>query len=842
MTKIKKVKNKAGDLIFPLTHFRAVKDDNGNTLESIMQSIEDDLQTVDGNLVSHSAAFDVSAYNNASYANLAAALAAVPDDWKAPGMSIRFNVTGTSDYVQYRFTKSNTAGTVFTNTANWDDVTEISDIREKANTALLTTAQTLTDAEKAQALANVGIAGVDDEPTAGSDKLVKSGGVYNNFNLTSIKDVNDFIVDIVLKDGVTLDWEDVKDIAISDLSYDDTLNKYYLGLSIRYNNANKPSFLLFYEWFNTYDDGLSLFGKLVESDYCYVIVKHIEDGRRINKVSQDIFNRSISWDDVNEHPIIKNALNEAHIITKQDKNNLVTKFSDNLSDDKYPSEKLVYEKSVVPFNNFKSEFLSEVKHSVNIYDYANVGVVEGIINTLGNLLTTYENSFATGLIPVKPNHFYYLSNRYSKASRSIRCLASDGETKMKVLAPANEIEYSTYYLPNDDATKDVPNGQFKTPANAAYVQMSLTRTNGETPPSDFYKIMLEDVGDTYNPNFQPSEYEPYIKPQSVISDDKLQYPVKKEIKILCFGSSFTQDCMSYVPFVTKNIATDVKLTLGIAYIGGSPLVQHAAYLTGETFESDGVRYYTENGVYKKENIETGEVQSYNGYVLYKSINGNPWTNDGYVTSEDALANEEWDIVTFQGSAAQSHKDWATYYAPYLFKLQKAFYSKISKNTQLGWILIHSGYEKTDAGFVSRFEATAENTLKVMAQSAATILFPYGAAIQNLRTIETLRNLGDNTYHNLLADTAHIQEGIGCLAAAYANALTILKVCCNTKVGIIGETTRPDDDWITDKNIPGAHIGSGVIGITEHNCFLAQIAAIQAVKNPYEITDINDYNI
>lgn len=40
-------------------------------------------------------------------------------------------------------------------------------------------AQALTDAEKAQALANVGISGIDDEPTAGSNSLVKSGGIYD---------------------------------------------------------------------------------------------------------------------------------------------------------------------------------------------------------------------------------------------------------------------------------------------------------------------------------------------------------------------------------------------------------------------------------------------------------------------------------------------------------------------------------------------------------------------------------------------------------------------------------------------------------------------------------------
>ena len=39
--------------------------------------------------------------------------------------------------------------------------------------------QSLTSEEKAQALSNIGISGIDDVPTHGSDNLVKSGGVFD---------------------------------------------------------------------------------------------------------------------------------------------------------------------------------------------------------------------------------------------------------------------------------------------------------------------------------------------------------------------------------------------------------------------------------------------------------------------------------------------------------------------------------------------------------------------------------------------------------------------------------------------------------------------------------------
>jgi hypothetical protein len=79
---------------------------------------------------------------------LSAALAAIPSDYQKGGMSIKFiqGSVGSSDnkYVQCRYMSSSTAVTDFTNVANWQ--------------------------------------GVDDEPVAGSNNLVKSGGVAKEIN------------------------------------------------------------------------------------------------------------------------------------------------------------------------------------------------------------------------------------------------------------------------------------------------------------------------------------------------------------------------------------------------------------------------------------------------------------------------------------------------------------------------------------------------------------------------------------------------------------------------------------------------------------------------------------
>lgn len=98
------------------------------------------------NIIKNGSAFDLSSYNAvdgvlATYANLDAALAALnllPAVYKQPGMSFRFVSNIDNKYVQYRLMSD----TFNTTPANWQ--------------------------------------GVDDEPTAGSNNLVKSGGVEDD--------------------------------------------------------------------------------------------------------------------------------------------------------------------------------------------------------------------------------------------------------------------------------------------------------------------------------------------------------------------------------------------------------------------------------------------------------------------------------------------------------------------------------------------------------------------------------------------------------------------------------------------------------------------------------------
>lgn len=307
----------------------------------------------------------------------------------------------------------------------------------------------------------------------------------------------------------------------------------------------------------------------------------------------------------------------------------------------------------------------------------------------------------------------------------------------------------------------------------------------------------------------------------------------RTLKVLVIGNSFSEDSTGYIPGIVRKLFPTLRLTIGVAYMGGSPLAQHYAYFSGQDVTLDSFTYKTENGVYKR--INNG-IEEFSGlYTLYKSVNGAAWTTTSE-TVQQFLENEEWDVITFQQSGTQSPLSWETYYAPYIYKLQKLVFSKIAYATRLGWVLVHGAYGATHAANLTKWEGGATNAEKVMRETGCSILIPYGTAVQNLRST-TLASLGDGEAHDLLADTAHMQEGIGPLAAAYTYLLTFARAI-GLPYGVIGDDTRPDSSFLSAYNVPGQNIGSGIIGITEANCLLAQIAAEKAVMNPYEVTDLS----
>ena len=153
--------------------------------------------------------------------------------------------------------------------------------------------------------------------------------------------------------------------------------------------------------------------------------------------------------------------------------------------------------------------------SINVFPGVTVG---GYIDSRGRFIpaATEEEYAATGFIPVKPNTYYYISNRNvhgNGSTTNIRCLDESKANPTKVRIASTGEEYSNWYTPNAAGTGSTDNGQIKTSPTAAYLQMNLKFDYQGNP--NYAKLMLQEVGDTYDPSFVPSPYQPYAEEYKV---------------------------------------------------------------------------------------------------------------------------------------------------------------------------------------------------------------------------------------------------------------------------------------------------------------------------------------
>ena len=289
----------------------------------------------------------------------------------------------------------------------------------------------------------------------------------------------------------------------------------------------------------------------------------------------------------------------------------------------------------------------------------------------------------------------------------------------------------------------------------------------------------------------------------IVSKENIVVESKREIKILSIGNSFSQDAFCYMPYILHNIAPDIKLTLGIAYYSGASLQQHL-----QLMDEESASYKLDKWTWE----------------IYR------WNAVSEQTLQQCLENEAWDIVVFQQSSSFSG-DYLTV-SPYLNRLIKRVGETLIKPAKFAWLLTPSN--KTDfAESESFYNSISDVAEQVLQETPIDMLFPCGTAIQNARHT-SLQALGDAG--NLLHTSLHLQEGIPCLIEAYVAAMVIARSAGNNVCSVYGEPSIVDAGWLNAKFIPGIH-GSPV-GSTAENCRIAQIAAISAMKKPFDITDIS----
>lgn len=287
--------------------------------------------------------------------------------------------------------------------------------------------------------------------------------------------------------------------------------------------------------------------------------------------------------------------------------------------------------------------------------------------------------------------------------------------------------------------------------------------------------------------------------------------------------------LSYVPFIMKNVAPDLDITIGITYASGARIDQQIDF-----FDNDDPSLQLN---------------------LYRA-GEDKWVTYSGKTLKECLIYEDWDIISVQQAST--------------YQMQWSYYTQIPDliNRIVTYVgTDHDNYvgHPVKVGYLAPQVRLASNTPdaqgKYQVIETPTTYSDYmdcvqraldeyplefaivsGTAVQTARKETTLDQYGnaqfsDGTSGHMNADYTHLQEGIGCMVASYASTLFLLDLAGINNRSIMGEGTRPDATWLTEHNIPGQNYGTGVVGISDANCLIAQKCAIMAHKKPFEVSTI-----
>ena len=296
---------------------------------------------------------------------------------------------------------------------------------------------------------------------------------------------------------------------------------------------------------------------------------------------------------------------------------------------------------------------------------------------------------------------------------------------------------------------------------------------------------------------------------------------RREVRMLVIGNSYSQDALGYMPFLLPKVTDNIDLTVGILYTGGGSLSDHWTNWSNDRAS----------------------------YDLYISQSGNPWKKKVGKSIRNALDEYHWDmIVTHQKSSVAY--DFSTY-QPYLNNLLSAIQNYIDYPVKFGWMLIQSRPGQTSENYPNfdentieaNYESIATNADKVLDETLCEFVLPWGTAIQNARSIDSIALLGDyaeSSYNNsgkgyLTFDGVHLQEGLPCEIAAYTCLLVLLSLTGDDYHSVLGDDTTPNSVWLQGKNIPGAN--GQPVGDDLDKVRIAQKCAVMAIKKPFVVTEM-----
>lgn len=346
------------------------------------------------------------------------------------------------------------------------------------------------------------------------------------------------------------------------------------------------------------------------------------------------------------------------------------------------------------------------------------------------------------------------------------------------------------------------------------------------------------------PVAQCFEYTPVVSDLGKTSENSIDFiNSRKTFNMLCLGNSFTQDTISYVPYMLAEAEPDMDINVYFVYYAGAPLAQYVAYVENTTVTMTGPSEDNINITYANNGGQctvttNGGTPSTASYILYycnikaneKDSFNNRWHSVTGKSFEEVIGLQKWNLITVQQAGQYNYRDYDYYFKPFITRLSYDLLAKTGYSCKLGYIMTHASYSTYTSTLNTRYAGLAANAQRVMNETPIEVLLPYATAVQNART--TFLDDYGNEGH-MSNDHIHLVDGVGCLTAAVANAQAILEHIQSSRT-VLGSQIMPGSTWLTTYNIPGR---SSSVGMTYYNASLCQQCAIIAYKKPFETTNM-----
>lgn len=185
--------------------------------------------------------------------------------------------------------------------------------------------------------------------------------------------------------------------------------------------------------------------------------------------------------------------------------------------------------------------------------------------------------------------------------------------------------------------------------------------------------------------------------------------IPKSLKILAIGNSFSTDSMEYLWNVLRDAGVET-VVLGNLYYGGCAMSQHLSFGTSDSAS----------------------------YTYYKNTSGS-WTSRSSAKMSEAIADEEWDIITIQESSKTSGV--ASAYKASFKKLVDLVREK-NQTATLVWNMTwayqsdstHSSFPNYDRDQMKMYTMITDCVKNyVMKDDRIAYFIPVGTAVQNARS-------------------------------------------------------------------------------------------------------------